>query len=165
MDLGRGICLFFFSRRAATEILSKSDTPMDKKKVSVSMTSHAAVDYYELLGVTPFASNAEIRRAARKRRADVHPDRHRGEAGAAAALAMAQEVNAAADVLADPQARLIYDASLAKEEADPFAGFGFAGARCAWFDPQEIGGDEASMWSGLFEESPKPQGVTQKPAS
>jgi len=123
----------------------------------------AAVDYYKLLGVAPLAPNEEIRRIARKRRADVHPDRHVGGEGAAEALARAQEVNAAADVLTNPQARLIYDASLAKEEEDPFAGFGFAGSSCAWFDPKEMGGEEASMWSGLFEDIRKPEEATSRP--
>jgi|APCry1669189241_1035207.scaffolds.fasta_scaffold08898_2 curved DNA-binding protein CbpA len=108
-----------------------------------------AEDYYALLGVAPAATQDEVQRAARRRRAEVHPDRQRG-GSTAALLARAQAVNAAADVLCDEAARRRYDLRAA-EPADPFAAFAFAGGARTWFDPRDMGGEEPSVWAGLFE--------------
>lgn len=115
-------------------------------------TAAASDDYYALLRVEPFASHEAVKRAARRRRAEVHPDRCRAgdEAAAVAALALAQAVNAAADVLTDPRARQNYDDQRAGDASDPFATFAFAGQRCAWFDPRDMGGVEAPAWGDLF---------------
>jgi len=112
-------------------------------------------DYYALLGISPQATPDEVRKAARKRRAEVHPDRC-GESS----LEFAQRVNAAADVLSDPEARKSYDAECglrdgfhdAEHEEDPFAAFSFAGASATWADPWSIG-EEVSPWDALFEVS------------
>lgn len=68
--------------------------------------ANMAPDNYVLLGVPPTASDEELRAAAKRRRVEVHPDRHLGDA---AALTLAQAVNAAADVLCDPRQRRLYD--------------------------------------------------------
>ena len=62
--------------------------------------------YYDLLGVDPCASEAEISRAYRKMALSHHPDRARDKARASAAMA---ELNAARGVLLDAHARRRYD--------------------------------------------------------
>ena len=98
-------------------------------------------DLYALLGVAPGASMEEVRRAARRLRAEVHPDRHGG-----ALLPRAQEINAACDVLCDERRRAAYDAS-GRAEPDPFDGLVFATS--ASFAP--CSDLSAPDWSGLFQ--------------
>ncbi|HLT38670.1 MAG TPA: DnaJ domain-containing protein [Enhygromyxa sp.] len=64
-------------------------------------------NHYELLGVTPTATADEIRRAYRRRIAEVHPDKPGGDETLARAL------DEARTVLLDPLARARYDASQA----------------------------------------------------
>ena len=68
-------------------------------------------DFYALLGITSTATEEEVRIAAKRRRIEVHPDRHIGKVRPAEALSLAQAVNAAADVLCDARQRSIYDAA------------------------------------------------------
>ncbi|MFP7696839.1 molecular chaperone DnaJ [Trueperella sp. LYQ143] len=80
-------------------------------------------DFYEILGVSRNATQAEIKKAYRKKARELHPD----EAGAESAE-LFKEVNRAYQVLSDEEKRQRYD--LGGEEAidgHGFAGGGFAG--------------------------------------
>ncbi len=63
-------------------------------------------DYYKLLGVKRDASAAEIKKAYRKLARELHPDRNPGDKKAEDRLKI---INAAYDVLADPQKKATYD--------------------------------------------------------
>lgn len=62
--------------------------------------------YYDLLGVAPSASESELKKAYRKASLANHPDKNPGDEEASARF---QEINAAYEVLSDPQARREYD--------------------------------------------------------
>ena len=62
-------------------------------------------DYYEVLGVSSSASDEEIRKAFRKLALEYHPDRNKSQD----AQAKFKEVNAAYQVLSDPEKRAQYD--------------------------------------------------------
>jgi DnaJ-class molecular chaperone len=89
-----------------------------------------ANDYYQILGVSKTATEAEIKRAYRKKALEYHPDRNKGkEAGE-----KFKEVNQAYEVLSDAQKRQTYDqfGAAAFEQGGPtgqgaggpFGGFG-----------------------------------------
>lgn len=63
-------------------------------------------DYYEILGVSKSASDAEIKKAYRRAALKFHPDRNPGDAAAAARFRDAAE---AYEVLSDPEDRKKYD--------------------------------------------------------
>ncbi len=63
-------------------------------------------DYYEILGVSKTASEAELKSAFRKLAMQCHPDRHPGDT---AAEAKVKELNEAYQVLSDGQKRGAYD--------------------------------------------------------
>jgi len=63
-------------------------------------------DYYEVLGVSPGASEEEIKRTYRKLALQYHPDRNPGDGTAAERFREAAE---AYEVLRDPEKRRIYD--------------------------------------------------------
>lgn len=90
-------------------------------------------DYYEILGVTKSATEAEIKRAYRKLALQYHPDRNKGKD----AEAKFKEVTKAYEVLSDPQKKQAYDqfGAAAFEQGagqgpfggGPFGGFGQQG--------------------------------------
>ena len=63
--------------------------------------------YYEVLGLKPGASSAEIKRAYRRRSLETHPDRNKDSQDATAQF---QKVSAAYNVLGDEEQKAIYDA-------------------------------------------------------
>jgi molecular chaperone DnaJ len=128
----------------------------------------AETDYYQLLGVGKNASQEEISRAFRKLAKKHHPDRNLGDKTAEKRF---KEINAAHEVLSDPQKRKQYD-QLREARARGFAtgdfsdfsqffrkagpGAGRGGG------PGGAGGfaDFADVFSGLFSERP---GMTSAP--
>ena len=64
------------------------------------------LDYYVTLEVTPQASDEEIKRAYRKLALKYHPDRNQGNSQAEEKI---REINAAYEVLGDPEARKSYE--------------------------------------------------------
>lgn len=96
--------------------------------------------YYDVLGIAPGVTDAEIKKAYRKKAMQTHPDKHPDDPEAARKF---QEVGEAYQVLKDPELRKRYD-EFGKEEAVPDAGFE---------DPSEFfatifGGEAFNDWIG-----------------
>jgi molecular chaperone DnaJ len=84
-------------------------------------------DHYEVLGVSKAATPEEIKAAFRKLASQHHPDKNPDDPRAPARF---KEINAAYQVLSDPQRRAMYDrfGHRAEEPGSPFASSGpFAG--------------------------------------
>lgn len=75
-----------------------------------------AKDYYQILGISPSAHAADIKRAYRKLALLYHPDRNPDPA----AELFIKEVNEAYDVLSDPETRRAYDLSRENPLRDVF---------------------------------------------
>ena len=84
------------------------------------------MDYYELLGISKGASDAELKSAYRKQALKWHPDRNK-EAGATEKF---KEINHAYEVLSDQKKKSMYDqygkdafekGGFGRQTADPFA--------------------------------------------
>jgi molecular chaperone DnaJ len=63
-------------------------------------------DYYELLGISKGSTEAEIKKAFRKKAMELHPDRNKGDDSAEGKF---KEVNEAYDVLKDAAKKAAYD--------------------------------------------------------
>ncbi len=70
-----------------------------------------AQDYYKVIGVTPGASEEEIKSAYRRMAKKYHPDAHPGDSGCERKF---REINEAYGVLGDPKKRKKYDAENSK---------------------------------------------------
>ncbi|MBE0415799.1 MAG: J domain-containing protein [Dehalococcoidia bacterium] len=110
----------------------------------------AAKDYYEVLGVSRNASDKEIKQAYRRLARKYHPDVNPGDPSAEAKF---KEINAAYEVISDPEKRRKYNQFGDKwQYADQFAGwqgapFGdFARKDTSTFDMGDLGG----IFDGLF---------------
>lgn len=97
-------------------------------------------DFYETLGVAKNASDAEIKKAYKRKAMKFHPDRNQGDDKAkAAAEEKFKEVNQAYEVLSDSQKRAAYD-QFGHAGVDPSMGGG-AGAGAGGFNFSDVFGD------------------------
>lgn len=64
------------------------------------------LDYFAILGVNPGASDEEIKKAYRRLVFQYHPDRNRGNTAAEAKI---REINAAYEILGNPDSRQAYE--------------------------------------------------------
>ncbi len=94
----------------------------------------AKLDYYETLGVSRDADEAEIKKAYRQLALQYHPDRNRGDKQSEERF---KEVNEAYSVLSDPEKRAQYDR------------FGTVGVTGGGFDPTDLG--FGTIFDDLFE--------------
>ncbi|MBZ9713883.1 DnaJ C-terminal domain-containing protein [Deinococcus multiflagellatus] len=104
-------------------------------------------DYYDVLGVSRGASDADIKSAYRKLAKQYHPDKNAGDEKAAEKF---KEIGEAYAVLSDPEKRKVYDqfghtGQVPPGYAGPGAG-GFQGGDFSGFDP----GQFSDFFQGLF---------------
>ena len=81
-------------------------------------------DFYEILGISKNASEAEIKKAYRKKAIEFHPDKNPGDAAAEENFKKAAE---AYEVLSDPQKKAKYD-QYGHQAFDGAGGFGGGGS-------------------------------------
>ncbi|KEF34891.1 MULTISPECIES: DnaJ C-terminal domain-containing protein [Deinococcus] len=101
-------------------------------------------DYYNVLGVTRGASDADIKSAYRKLAKQYHPDKNQGDEKAAERF---KEIGEAYAVLSDPEKRKLYDQFGHTGQVPP--GYGDAGnftGDFAGFDPSQF----SDFFQGLF---------------
>lgn len=99
-------------------------------------------DYYDVLGVSRGASDADIKSSYRKLAKQYHPDKNQGDEKAADRF---KEIGEAYAVLSDPEKRKLYDQYGHAGQVPPgaYQGGGFQGA--------DVGGFDASQFSDFFQ--------------
>lgn len=100
-------------------------------------------DYYESLGVSRNATDAEIKKAFRRMAMKYHPDRHQGDSKEAEEKF--KEVKEAYEVLANPQTRATYD-QFGHAGLNQQAGFGGG----AGFNFEDVFGDLGGIFGDIF---------------
>lgn len=87
----------------------EADSDIDERGLSLSKARREVVDaeYYNVLGVQPHASAAEIKKAYYRMAKENHPDRHQNASDAKARF---QKIGEAYQVLSDERMRANYDA-------------------------------------------------------
>ena len=98
-------------------------------------------DYYEVLGVSRGASEAEIKKAYRKLAKENHPDLHPGDKEAEARF---KEVNEAYEVLSDADKKARYD-QYGHAGVDPNFGGGAGGGGQPIHDGTELAEDRGNV--------------------
>ncbi|MGN0266909.1 MAG: molecular chaperone DnaJ [Lachnospiraceae bacterium] len=101
-------------------------------------------DYYEVLGISKDASEADLKKAYRKMAKKYHPDTNQGDEVAAEKFKEVQEAYA---VLSDPEKRKMYDqyGHAAFDQAAGGGAGGFGG-----FGGFDFGGDMGDIFGDLF---------------
>ncbi|MEI8215727.1 MAG: molecular chaperone DnaJ [Eubacteriales bacterium] len=106
-------------------------------------------DYYEVLGIKKGATEAEIKKAFRKKAMEHHPDKNQGNKASEDKF---KEVSEAYEVLSDPQKKDRYD-RFGQAGIDPSAGYGGGGANYGGGAGQGFGGFEdifGDIFGGMF---------------
>ncbi|OAX82631.1 hypothetical protein ACJ72_03011 [Emergomyces africanus] len=86
---------------------SHSSSAGGNSSASVANNDERKTDYYELLGLQRTATEEEIKKAYKKKALEHHPDRNYGNVEASTAIFA--QIQAAYEVLSDPQERAWYD--------------------------------------------------------
>lgn len=97
-------------------------------------------NYYDILGVSKSASEAEIKKAYKKKAMEYHPDRNKWDKTAEKKF---KEINEAYQTLSDTTKKKNYD-QFGSAEGNPFGGMGWGG----WYS----GGGYTGWWFGGFED-------------
>ncbi len=97
-------------------------------------------NYYDILGVSKSASEAEIKKAYKKKAMEYHPDRNKWDKTAEKKF---KEINEAYQTLSDTAKKQNYD-QFGSAEWNPFGGMGWGG----WYS----GGGYTGWWFGGFED-------------
>ncbi|PIG98677.1 DnaJ C-terminal domain-containing protein [Deinococcus sp. UR1] len=116
-------------------------------------------DYYDVLGVSRGASEADIKSAYRKLAKQYHPDKNAGDEKAAERF---KEIGEAYAVLSDPEKRQVFDqfghtGQVPPGYGGPGAGGGFQGGDFSGFDP----GQFSDFFQGLFGQTGRRGGAGQ----
>ncbi|MCX7715124.1 MAG: molecular chaperone DnaJ [Clostridia bacterium] len=101
-------------------------------------------DYYEVLGVSKGASDAEIKKAYRREAKKYHPDLHPGDKAAEAKF---KEINEAYEVLSDPEKKARYD-QFGHAGVDPSFGAG-GGSGFGGFEDFDLGDIFGNIFGGF----------------